>query len=758
MGLTHLDTIFRPDSIAVVGASEKTGSIGRAVMTNLIDGGFDGNLFAVNPNYDRLYDRQAYARVADTPDVPDLAVIAIPMSKVPEVVDDCGRIGVKGAVILSAGGREAGVEGREREQTIQASAHRSGLRIIGPNCLGIICPQNKLNASFAAHMPPDGNLAFISQSGAICSSMLDLSLQEKMGYRYFISIGSMLDVDFGDLIDYVGSDPKVSSVLLYIESLSHFRKFMSAARAVSRMKPIVVLKSGRSEAGARAAASHTGSMAGDDRIYDAAFQRAGVVRVRSLGDFFDCAELLAKEKRPMGRRLTILTNSGGPGVMTADAVVEKGLSLSSLSEKTIDKLDQVLPAHWSRQNPIDILGDADASRYIDALKCLDVKETDGLLIILNPQAMIDPAEVAAYLTDALRNAPFRVFTSWMGGRDVAQGTTILNEAGIPTYATPEQAVQAFRYLCDYAKNLKILQEIPPRIEHRMNLKRDAAEPILARGLERKNGLLTEYESKEVLEAYGIPVNPTRLAESKTDAENMAPQIGFPLAMKIASWNIVHKSRAGGVKLGLDSVEAVSQAYETIMRQTAAAADSFQVQGVTLQPMRSPIDVELLIGAKKDPNFGPVLLFGWGGVHTEALADWNIALAPLNRLLAHQLMSGTRVFSVLTADGAPGNADLEALEELLVRLSYLVVDFPQIEELDINPVAISSRRPCAIDARIVVKETQVASPDHLSISPYPEHDEDPGVRIDGQSLFIRPIKPEDALLLKKMFDRLSRTSI
>jgi acyl-CoA synthetase (NDP forming)/predicted GNAT family N-acyltransferase len=475
MGLNNLDKIFHPDSIAVVGASEKRSSIGRAVMTNLIDGGFDGNLFAVNPNYDHLYDRQAYAQIADTPDTPDVAVIAIPMPMVPDVVDDCGRIGVKGAVILSAGGREAGAEGRRRERTIQASARRSGLRIIGPNCLGIICPQNKLNASFAAHMPPSGNLAFISQSGAICSAMLDLSLQEKMGYRYFISVGSMLDVDFGDLIDFVGNDPKVSSVLLYIESLS---------------------------------------------------------------------------------------------------------------QETIEKLDQVLPAHWSRGNPIDILGDADAQRHIDALECLDAKAADGLLTILNPQAMIDPAEVAATLTDALGKAPFSVFASWMGGRDVEQGTAILNAAGIPTYATPEQAVQAFRYLCDYAQNITMLQEIPPRIEHRIDVDRGAAESILARGLERKNGLLTEFESKDVLKAYGIPVNPTRLAESKTAAEKMAPEIGFPLAMKIASWEITHKRRAGGVKLGLDSVAAVSQAYETIMRQTEAAGDKAQVQGVTLQPMQS----------------------------------------------------------------------------------------------------------------------------------------------------------------------------
>jgi acetyltransferase len=758
MGLHNLDKIFKASTIAVVGASEKPDSIGRAVMTNLIEGGFEGGLFPVNPNYDRLYDRPCFAHIADTPHAPDLAVIAIPLASVPDVIDQCVRIDTKGAVILSAGGRETGPEGRQLEARIQDKAAGGGLRIIGPNCLGFICPASHINASFAAHMPLSGKMAFISQSGAICSAMLDLSLKEKMGFRYFISTGSMLDVDFGDLIDYVGSDPQVSSVLLYIESLTDFRKFMSAARAVSRMKPIVVLKSGRSASGARAAASHTGAMAGDDRIYDAAFRRVGAVRVRSMGDFFDCAELLAKQKPPGGPRLTILTNSGGPGVMAADAVAEQGLTLSDLGAATTEKLDRVLPAHWSQGNPVDIIGDADARRYRDALACLDNKATDGLLIILNPQAMIDPAEVATGLIEALEKQPRLAIACWMGGQDVEKGIDILNQAGIPTYDTPEQAVEAFRYLYDYGRNLELLEQIPPAVEGRLDYDRDAVAALVEKGLARDNGMLTELEAKTVLAAYGIAVNTTRLAESKADAETLAAELGLPLAMKIASPDIVHKSRAGCVRLGLDSVEAVAEAYDAIIEKAQAAADHPHIQGVTLAPMQSSIDVELLMGVKKDPHFGPALLFGWGGVHTEALGDWNIAIAPLNRLLARRLMEGTRVFAVLSAEEAPGRADLPALEEMLVRLSALVVDFPQIKELDINPVAVSKGRPCAVDARIVVDKTDLASPDHLSISPYPERYEDPQVRTDGLTLCIRPIKPEDAPQLCQLFDNLSPSSI
>jgi acetyltransferase len=624
MGLYNLDKIFHPDSIAVVGASGKEGTIGRSVLTNLVEGGFGGEVFPVNPKYDRLQGRRCHPRISDAPATPDLAVIAIPIKKVPDVIDECVQEGVRGAVILSAGGREAGEAGRRVEASIAQKASRGGLRIIGPNCLGIVCPQEGLNASFVARMPPAGKLAFISQSGAICSAMLDLSLKENMGYRYFISIGSMLDVDFGDLIDYVGNDPQVSSVLLYIESLSHFRKFMSAARAVSRMKPIVVLKSGRSEAGARAASSHTGAMTGDDRIYDAAFRRAGMERVGTIGDFFDCAELLAKQDRPAGPRITILTNSGGPGVMTADAVAEYGLSLNPLSEAVLAKLDRVLPAHWSRANPIDILGDADAQRYVDALGGIDPADTDGLLVILNPQAMTDPAEVARELAAAVHGLSCQVFTSWMGGKGVDEGIRVLNEAGIPTFPTPDQAVRAFRHLHDYGKNLALLQEIPSKSVPERDVEGDAVEAIIEKGLGRENGMLTECEAKDILAAYGIPVNPTRLAESKAAAGNTAADIGFPLAMKIASPGIIHKSRTGGVRLGLASQKAVSEAYEEM---TAAAKKNFpdaEVQGVTLQPMQTGVELELLVGAKKDANFGPVLLFGWGGVHAEVMQDRNIA--------------------------------------------------------------------------------------------------------------------------------------
>jgi acetyltransferase len=758
MGLRHLDRLFHPRSIAVIGASPKADAIGGAVMTNLVEGGFAGEVLPINPKYDEIQGRRCWAHLADVPSAPDLAVVAIPIDKVPDVIEEGARTGLKGAVILSAGGRETGEKGRRLEAIIKEKADAGGIRIIGPNCLGIACTESRLNASFMAHRPPPGKLAFISQSGAICSAMLDLALKENMGFQYFISIGSMLDVDFGDLIDFVGSDPNVSSVLLYIESLSHFRKFMSAARAVSRMKPIVVLKSGRSDAGIAAAASHTGAMAGDDQIYEAAFRRAGAVRVRTLGDFFDCAELLAKQDPPAGRKLTILTNSGGPGVMAADAAAQYGLTLAPLDKATRQELDAVLPAHWSGGNPIDILGDAGADRYAAALAAIDARETDSLLIILNPQAMIDPTEVAADLADALIQRDLPVYTSWMGGQEVEKGTRILNEAGIPTYPDPEQAIRAIRYLYDYGRNLKLLQEIPPKIEHALHFDRDSAAPTIEKGLARGSGLLTEAEAKSVLAAYSIPVNETRLAESREEALRLARELGFPLAMKIASPDIVHKSQAGGVRLGLASEAAVAKAYDAILQGLAAASPEARCHGVTLQPMQTDIEVELLMGAKHDANFGPVLLFGWGGVHAEILADRNLALAPLNRLLARRLMEDTRVFEILSKTDGAGAADLEALEEMLVCLSHLMIDFPEIKELDLNPVTIAGGRPCAVDARIVTAAAEATAPHHLVISAYPSAYEASDVAIDGLRVCIRPIKPEDAPLLEAMFDDLSPTSI
>ncbi|MFP4305934.1 MAG: GNAT family N-acetyltransferase [Desulfococcaceae bacterium] len=759
MGLYHLENLFHPRSIAIVGASDKKRSVGRALMENMENAGYEGDLYPINPDHDRLFDRDCHPTVSDAPKVPDLAVIAIPLSVVPDVMAECAEIGVKGAVVLSAGGKETGEEGRMLEERIREAAEQGGVRIIGPNCLGIICPEEKLNASFVAHAPPSGNLAFISQSGAICSAMLDLSLKENMGYRYFISVGSMLDVDFGDLIDYVGNDPEVGSVLLYVESLKNFRKFMSAARAVSRIKPIVVLKSGRSEIGAQAASSHTGAMAGEDRIYDAAFQRAGAVRVRTVAEFFNCAELLAKQKRPNGPRMTVLTNSGGPGVMAADAIAEFGLSAAELGEGTMQKLDQALPPYWSRNNPIDILGDAGADRYVDALKALNPEETDGLLVILNPQAMTDPAEVARAVVEAANEQPYPVFASWMGGRDVSKGIQVLNAAGIPTYPTPEQGVLAFRYLYDYKVNLELLTEIPPRVSRELTCDREAAASCIRRGLARENGLLTETEAKAVLAAYRAPVNPTRLAESREEAREIAEDLGFPLAMKIASPDVVHKSRAGGVRLGLETAEEAARAWDEVIEAVRERLPDAQIHGVSLQPMVESVDLELLMGAKKDPDFGPVLLFGWGGIHAETIDDRNLGLAPLNRQLARNLMEPTRVFGLVKGDDSrDGLADPEDLEEILVCLSNLVIDFPEIKELDINPVAVVDGKPVALDARIVVEESELESPRHLSISPYPREYEVHDVSTDGLSLCIRPIQPEDAPLMGGLLEQCSEKSI
>jgi acetyltransferase len=759
MSLYNLDRIFDPKRIAVVGASEKKGSIGNAIMKNLLAGGFAGELFPVNPNYDALHGLKAFGSLTQMEKVPDLAVVATPISTVPGVVGECAKRGVGGSIIISAGGKEAGNKGREIEARIAEAFRKTGLRIIGPNCLGVICPGKKLNASFAAHMPKEGKLAFISQSGAICTAMLDLALKENMGFRHFVSIGSMLDVDFGDLIDYLGSDDEVSSILLYIESLTNFRKFMSAARSVSRTKPIIALKAGRSNVGAKAAASHTGAMAGEDAVYDAAFKRAGIVRVNDLEDFFDCAEFLAKQPRPVGRRLVIITNAGGPGVMAADAVAEQGLELSPLSDETMTTLNRILPPAWSHANPVDILGDASAERYANIVDCcFKAREFDGMLLIHNPQATTDPTEVAKTLISALKTKPYPVFTVWMGGVDVEKGRDALNKAGFPTYDTPERAVRAFTYLYHYGRNLEMLQEIPPKLHDDILPDCEKALKILRQGRERKNGLLTEGESKALLSVYGIPVNRTEHASSADEAVRLAQEMGYPVAMKVQSTEIVHKSEAGGVQLDLRTEEDVREAYSEIVERTRAYDPAAFVSGVTLQSMIQNSDYEILLGAKRDPNFGPVILFGLGGIFAEVLDDKSIGLPPLNRTLAVRMMEETRAYSLLKGQRGRKAADMDLLEEMVVRLSQMLVDYPEIAELDMNPVIIKNGKPLAVDARVVVEASDVASPFHLVISPYPSKYESMELTSHGEKVFVRPVKPEDAPLFQAFFQILSPAAI
>ena len=759
MGVYNLDKIFKPESIAVIGASEKEGSIGRVLVENLIKGGFQGKVYPVNPRYRSIHALEAYPSILDTNMAIDLAIIATPIATVPGVVKECVEAGVEGAIIISAGGKETGAKGSELEYQIEREARKGGLRVIGPNCLGIICPERNLNASFASRMPQKGKLAFISQSGAICSAILDLSPKENIGFSYFVSIGSMLDVDFGDLIDYLGADPEVSSILLYVESLSHFRKFMSATRAVSRLKPIVVLKSGRSPAGSRAAASHTGAMAGEDAVYDAAFKRAGIVRVNTIGELFDCAELMAKQPRPTGPRLAVVTNAGGPGVMAADALSQYGLEPTSLAAETVEKLNEVLPDLWSHGNPIDILGDASADTYAQAVKiCIEAKEFDGVLAILSPQAMTDPTAVANSLAQFSKSKRFPLFASWMGGVDVEKGTEILNQAGIPTYHTPEQAVRAFIYMCEYSRNLQILQEIPPQLSRMLQFDRQRAASIIGKASRQQKTVLTEFESKGLLAAYGLPVIRTEVVNSPDEAVEKAKEIGYPLVMKILSPDILHKTEANGILLNLRSEAEVFDAFKKILAGAHEYNPEALIQGVTLQPMVQRGDYELLLGAKKDPSFGPVILFGMGGIYTEILHDREIGLPPLNLLLARRLMEQTRVYRLLKGYRNRPPADMELLQETILRLAQLVVDFPEIIELDMNPVIVTEGKPQVVDARILLEATDIPSPLHLVISPYPEQYESHEITSAGLEVFIRPIKPEDAPLLVELFDTLSPTSI
>ncbi len=759
MSIYNLDNVFRPKSVAVIGASDRTDSIGFALFYNLLSAGFEGKLFPVNPKYRSIQGVGAFRSVLDVKDDIDLAVVATPIERAPKVIRDCVKKGIKGAVIISAGGKEVGPRGREIEEAIREEAVKGGMRIIGPNCAGIICNHQKLNATFSSHQAKPGKLAFVSQSGALLMGILDHSYKENIGFSHFISIGSMLDVDFGDMIDYLGNDPDVSAIVLYIEGLSRFRKFMSSARAVSRVKPIVVLKSGRSPAGARAASSHTGSLVGEDAVYDAAFQRAGIVRVNTIEELFDCAELMAKQPLPEGPGLGIITNSGGPGVMAADALYTYGKEPALLSQETMRKLNSVLPHFWSRGNPVDVLGDATPERFASAVEiCIKADEINGLLVIYVPQMLSDPEEVAAALVDLVRGARFPVFMVWMGGEDADRGKRIFNQAGVPTYDTPERAVAAFMLMCSYRRNLEMLQQIPQKLPRPLKFDEAKARTIVEQAVHLEGGLLTEVESKELLAAYGIPVNRTLVATSPAEAVKLAREIGYPVAMKIYSEHILHKSDTNGVQLNLRGNQDVRNAYEAVLKAAREHRPDAEVLGVTVQAMFRRRDYELILGAKRDPDFGPTIMFGMGGIMTEVIRDRAVALPPLNRLLARRLIEDTRVSRLLNGYRNRPPANIDLLEEILIRLSQLVIDFPEIAELDMNPVMLTGSVACVLDARVIVAPSGVPSPLHLAISPYPEEWEGMVRTRTGAELFVRPIIPEDAPLIVDLFNVLSRQTI
>ncbi|HUY93317.1 MAG TPA: GNAT family N-acetyltransferase [Pirellulales bacterium] len=767
MAVRNLEKIFRPQSVAVVGASDQPGKVGYTLLKNLVDAGFPGPIYPVNAKRPTVQGLPAVARISDLPSPPDLAVISTPAPTVPAVVRECGDMGIRGIVIISAGFREVGAEGKQLEEEIRRDAARyDGMRIIGPNCLGVIAPHSKLNASFAAATPPAGRVAFLSQSGALCTSMLDWALEEEIGFSYFVSIGNMLDVGVGDLIDYFGSDPTTDSIVLYVESITDARQFMSAARAFARQKPIVVYKAGRFAQSAKAAASHTGAMAGVDAVYDAAFQRAGAVRVTQVDDLFDCAELLARKRIPKGPRLAIVTNAGGPGVMATDALLARQGTLATLSDRSLAALNAALPASWSHNNPVDVLGDAPPERLAQALDIVLADEgVDAAMVMLTPQAMTDPTGAARAAGEVAARHAKPVLAVWMGGESVREGIQALNRRGVPTYQTPDHAVRSFMYLVSYAHNLETLYETPRDVPLTFKLDRPAARRRFGEMAAALGGagqaVLSEDDSKELLDAYGLPVTLPIRAATVEAAVEAAERIGYPVVLKIASPDITHKTDVGGVALNLASAEQVRASFDSVTRSARERKPDARIDGVTVQRMMAPVaGVELILGAKQDPVFGAVILVGAGGVTAELFQDRALGLPPLNERLASRMLESLRSWPLLKGYRGRPAVNVDRLIEIIMRFSYLVADFPEIVEIDVNPLLVAPEEAIALDARMVIDRGRLAQPprpfSHLAIRPYPEQYERQMEYPGGRAL-LRPIKPEDEPLWHELLANCSPES-
>lgn len=749
MSIRNLDKIFEPRRIAVIGANETPASAGYTVFRNLIASNYRGAVYPVNPEYAAVQGIQAFGDIESVPAVADLAVICTPAAIVPRIVRSCGEKGVLGIIILSAGFRETGEAGRQLEESVRDEQRKfDGMRILGPNCLGIIVPWLHLNASFAAMTPDPGHIGFISQSGALCTSVLDWAIDQDIGFSHFVSVGNMLDVSMGDLIDYLGCATETRSIILYIESIGEAREFLSSARAFARTKPIVAYKAGRFPESAQAAASHTGAMVGVDAVYEAAFQRAGIERILEIDDMFDCAELLARQLSPKSDRLAIVTNAGGPGVMTTDALIACGGHLAALAPETIEELDQFLPDCWSHGNPVDIVGDAPPERFSRALTAvLKDKNVDAALVILAPLAMTDATATARVVANVAALTRKPVLAAWMGSRMVREGIQLLNTMSVPTYKTPAKAVQAFLHLVSYARNLTILHETPRDLPIEFRLDRHRLrtefEALLAEGRD----VLSESRSKALLAAYEIPVTRPHAARTADEAVEAAGRLGYPVVVKIDSPQISHKTEVSGVVLDLPNDVAVREAFEQVTARARQMRPEAEIAGVTVQKMMSyPNSFELILGTKKDPVFGPVIMVGMGGVAAEVFQDRALGLPPLNDVLARRMLESLKSWPLLRGyRGRPG-ANIDRLIEIIMRFSYLVAECPEIKELDINPLLVTPQDVIALDARVVVDRQPQAKGNrpysHLAIRPYPEEYVTQRKLKDGAEVILRPIKPED----------------
>lgn len=759
-GLEHL---FLPRSIAVIGATDRVGTVGRSVVSNLLEAKYPLKIYAVNPSHAEVLGIKTHQRIQDIAEGIDLALVITPAQIVPQIISDCVDAGVKSAVVISAGFREQGAQGAALEDAIRQHLRRGTLRLIGPNCMGFMNPAIGLNATFAKYAPQKGSVAFLSQSGALQTAILDWSQREHVGFSAIVSTGSMLDVGWGDLIYHFGDDPHTKSILIYMESVGDARSFISAAREIALSKPIIVIKAGRSEAASRAAASHTGALAGSDDVLDAAFRRCGVLRVQNVADLFYMAEVLSKQPRPRGPRLTIVTNAGGPGVLATDALIATGGQLATLTPASLQELDSFLSPHWSHANPLDVLADADTSRYVRAFEiaCKD-PAGDAVLAIIAPQGGADPAEAAKQMKPYAHNSGKPVLASWMGGDGVAEGTSILNAAGIPTFNYPDTAVRVFTYMWRYTESMRGLYETPallegpePSIEARRRV-REFVYGVRSSG----RTLLNEYESKQLLSNYEIPVVETRAAKEEGQAVAYADQIGYPVVLKLLSNTIAHKTDVEGVRLQLRNAEEVRSAYRAIQSSVTEKAGAEHFDGVTVQPMIKRDGYELILGSTQDSQFGPVILFGSGGVMVEVYRDRALALPPLNTTLAHRLMEETKIFTALQGVRGRKPVNLAALEALLVRFGQLVVEQPWIKEIDINPLLATPDRLLALDARVIVHDAavKVEQLPRPSIRPYPAQYIWEWRMKDGTPVTIRPIRPEDEPLMVQFHTTLSERSV
>ncbi|NOZ49054.1 MAG: bifunctional acetate--CoA ligase family protein/GNAT family N-acetyltransferase [Chloroflexi bacterium] len=762
-----LDPIFSPRTVALIGATEREGSVGRTILWNLLSSPFGGTIFPVNPKRPNVLGIKSYPDIASIPDPVDLAIIVTPARTVPGIIGECIAAGVPGAIIISAGFKEIGPEGAALEKEILEKARAGNMRIIGPNCLGVMSPVTGLNATFAASMANKGNIGFISQSGALCTAVLDWSYNEYVGFSHFVSIGSMLDVSWGDLIYYLGEDESTDAIVIYMETVGDARSFIAAAREVALTKPIIVIKAGRTAAAAKAAASHTGSLAGSDGVLDAAFRRCGVLRVDRISEMFDIAEVLAKQPRPQGNRLSIVTNAGGPGVLATDALVSGDGELAPICDETMARLNKLLPAAWSHNNPIDVLGDADPARYADTLDLLaDDPNADAMLVILTPQAMTDPTETAAELARRVqaRGTGKPVLASWMGGDLIQAGERILNQANIPTYPYPDTAARVFNYMWRYNDRLRALYETPVLSTNPSKYEqyRIQAQEVLDLARQAGRTILTEHESKRILSFYGIPTVETRIATSEKAAVAAAEAIGYPVVVKLHSHTITHKSDVGGVRLNLEDAVAVESAFSEMKAKVSEQFSPEDFLGVTVQPMLNLDEgYELIVGSSLDAQFGPVLLFGTGGIMVEVYKDSALALPPLNTTLARRMMERTKIYQALKGVRGREAVDLGELEKLMARFSQLVVEQTWIKEIDINPLLASSERLIALDARILLHDPDT-DPDQLprpAIRPYPsEYVTSWRNPTTGVELTFRPIRPEDEPMMVEFHRRLSEETV